>query len=311
MATEMDHRCPICLDTINNASYVMPCLHQFCFGCIRQWSENSLTCPICKRRMRSILHSVHADNSFSEFVVRRPERARRAPEHQPGASGLVLRLSTWASFFCQHPAVLWPLLPWLRHELRQFFGGDNRAASAALRLIVSGLLIFGLDEEGLTLQLLSSLQSQATSFVQRLIVRAVQWCSGEARRLLGLEASHAARGQEGSPAAVPGAAASPEQAPDPSPQPSSSADETNMKEFPVTSTTGLSEDYSQPPSNPAPVPMVQEAAPEELGEAAANPSTTSQLRERSQRVPRRAPKRRACICEAYAPSAKRPHRQQH
>uniref|UniRef100_A0A8V0Y8P3 RING-type E3 ubiquitin transferase n=1 Tax=Gallus gallus TaxID=9031 RepID=A0A8V0Y8P3_CHICK len=34
MASEPDHRCPICLDTMDDASYAMPCLHRFCFGCI-------------------------------------------------------------------------------------------------------------------------------------------------------------------------------------------------------------------------------------------------------------------------------------
>uniref|UniRef100_A0A803YHW2 RING-type E3 ubiquitin transferase n=1 Tax=Meleagris gallopavo TaxID=9103 RepID=A0A803YHW2_MELGA len=51
MATELDRRCPICLDTMDDASYVMPCLHQFCFGCIQRWAENRPTCPLCKRRM--------------------------------------------------------------------------------------------------------------------------------------------------------------------------------------------------------------------------------------------------------------------
>uniref|UniRef100_A0A803XYJ7 RING-type E3 ubiquitin transferase n=1 Tax=Meleagris gallopavo TaxID=9103 RepID=A0A803XYJ7_MELGA len=51
MATELDRRCPICLDTMDDASYVMPCLHQFCFGCIQRWAESRPTCPLCKRRM--------------------------------------------------------------------------------------------------------------------------------------------------------------------------------------------------------------------------------------------------------------------
>ncbi|XP_021236504.1 E3 ubiquitin-protein ligase Topors-like [Numida meleagris] len=310
MATELDHRCPICLDTMDDTSYVMTCLHQFCFGCIRRWTETVPKCPLCKQRVRSILHSVRADDSFIEFVVRRPVQARRVRRHRPEAAAQVSMASTWASIFRRHPVVLWPLLPWLRWGLRQLFGADNRAASAALRLVLSSLLIFGLDEDALTRQLLSSLQSQVTSFVRQLIARAMQWCSREVRRLLGLEASHAATGQEGSAAAAPGAAASPEETPDPSPQPSSSTEETNVEELPVTSTSALSEDPSQPPSIPAPVPTVQEAAQEERGEAAAGPSTASTARELSRRAPRRAPKRRAGTCEASAPSAKRPARRQ-
>uniref|UniRef100_A0A803XRE0 RING-type E3 ubiquitin transferase n=1 Tax=Meleagris gallopavo TaxID=9103 RepID=A0A803XRE0_MELGA len=43
---------------MDDASYVMPCLHQFCFGCIRQWAERRPTCPLCKGTVESILHSV-------------------------------------------------------------------------------------------------------------------------------------------------------------------------------------------------------------------------------------------------------------
>ena len=66
---------------------------------------------------------------------------------------------------CLPTAVLCPLLPWLCLELRQLFGADHRAVSAAQCLVVSGLCFFGLDEGVLTPWLLSSLQSQDASFV--------------------------------------------------------------------------------------------------------------------------------------------------
>lgn len=159
MASEPDHRCPICLDTMDDASYAMPCLHRFCFGCIRRWTQSRPTCPLCNRRLRSILHSVRADNSFEEFVVRRPGRARRAPQRQRGA------VPTWASMFCHHPSVLRPLLPWLHQKLRQLFQADNMAASAVWCLVISGLHFCHLDEGALIWWLLSFLQSQATSFM--------------------------------------------------------------------------------------------------------------------------------------------------
>ena len=309
MATELDHRCPICLDAMDDTSYVMPCLHQFCFGCIRRWAESRPTCPLCKRRVTSILHSVRADDSFEELVVRWPAQGRRAPQHQPGAAGQVPAVPTWASAFRQYPAVLRPLLPWLRQELRQQFGADTMEASAALHLVVSGLRIFGLDEGALALRMLSSLQSQTTSFVQRLVVRAVQLCSGEVQHLLGLDASCAATGQEGSPAAARGAAVSPAEAADPGPQASSSIREANVEELPVPSAAALDGNPGQPPSVPALVPIVQEADQEEPGEAVLDPSRT--VRERSRRAPQRAPKRRAHTSEASALPAKRPPHRQH
>lgn len=221
-------------------------------------------------------------------------------------------MPTCAPMVCLPTAVLCPLLPWLCLELRQLFGADHRAVSAAQCLVVSGLCFFGLDEGALTLWLFSSLRSHAAVFVRRLAVQAVQLCSGEVRRLLGLDASRAATGQEGSPAAARGAAASSTEAADRSPQPSGSSWEANVEEeLPVPSTAALSEGPSQPPSILAPLRTVQEAAQEEPEEAVPGPSSASTVRERSRRVPRRAPKRRAHTSEASAPPAKRPPRRQH
>uniref|UniRef100_A0A8C4V8R9 RING-type E3 ubiquitin transferase n=1 Tax=Falco tinnunculus TaxID=100819 RepID=A0A8C4V8R9_FALTI len=38
------------------ASYVMTCLHRFCYPCILWWAETKPECPLCKRRIVSILH---------------------------------------------------------------------------------------------------------------------------------------------------------------------------------------------------------------------------------------------------------------
>ncbi|XP_031458522.1 uncharacterized RING finger protein C2A9.04c-like [Phasianus colchicus] len=306
MATELDRRCPICLDTMDDASYVMPCLHQFCFGCIQRWAESRPTCPLCKRRVESILHSVRADDSFQEVVVGQQVRARTAPHHTTTAEEQPAAVPAWASISRQPPAVLQPLLPWLHQELGQLFGADHRAAAAAQRRVISGLCFLGLDEGALTLWLLCSLRSQTTSFVQRLVVQAAYVCNGLVPPT-GPEASHAATGQEGSPAAARGAAASQAQTPVSGPRPSSSTGEDNV---PVPSAAALSEGPSQPPSLPAPLRTSQQAAQEEPGEAVPGPSSTNRARERSRRAPRRAPKRRAHDSEASAPPAKRPPRRQ-
>ncbi|XP_031458521.1 uncharacterized protein LOC116234841 [Phasianus colchicus] len=303
MATELDRRCPICLDSMDDASYVMPCLHQFCFGCIRRWAESRPTCPLCKRRVESILHSVRADDSFQEVVVGQQERARTAPRQAaPAQEPPAVPISR------QPPAVLRPLLPWLRQELGQLFGADHRAAAAAQRRVISGLCLFGLDGGALTLWLFGSLRSQTASFVRRLVVQAAYACNGLVQRVPGPEASRAATGQEGSRAAARGAAASQAQ----TPQPSSSTGEDNVEEeHPVPSTAALSEGPSQPPSLPAPSRTGQQAAQEEPGEAVPGPSSTNRARERSRRAPRRAPKRRAQDSGTSAPPAKRPPRRQH
>lgn len=69
MATEMDSCCPICLDSLKEISYIFPCLHQFCYTCILQWAENTPKCPLCKRRILSILHSMETENDYMEHVI--------------------------------------------------------------------------------------------------------------------------------------------------------------------------------------------------------------------------------------------------
>uniref|UniRef100_A0A8D0FXU1 E3 ubiquitin-protein ligase Topors n=1 Tax=Strix occidentalis caurina TaxID=311401 RepID=A0A8D0FXU1_STROC len=69
MATEPGNRCPICLDSWDDAAYVMPCVHRFCYRCILRWAETKPECPLCKRRVQSIVHSVRADDDFEEVVI--------------------------------------------------------------------------------------------------------------------------------------------------------------------------------------------------------------------------------------------------
>ena len=308
MATALDTRCPICLDSWVNASYVMPCLHRFCFACIQRWAESKPECPLCKRRVSSIVHSVRADNSFKELVIPPPaeapvtaQQAEGAPAHpasRPEAAGPVptapvggLHPYVWASLFRLYPAVLQPLLPWLRQELGQLLGDDGRAASEAQRNVISSLRFFGLDEGALTLLLRASLGRNTAGFVQQLIATAVQRCSGEARNILGLGASHAARRQEGSPAAVPSHTATSVGTPAAGPEPSEGS---SAEELPGTSTTA--------------VRGGQQVPRDETEEAVAGPSTAGQGRDQRRRGPRRAAKRRAPTSQDSAPPPKRPPR---
>ncbi|XP_066844398.1 E3 ubiquitin-protein ligase Topors-like [Anser cygnoides] len=325
MATALDTRCPICLDSWVNPSYVVPCLHRFCFECIQRWAESKPECPLCKRRVSSIVHSVRADNRFKELVIPPPaeapvttQQADGTPAHpasRPEAAGPVptaavggLHPFAWASLFRLYPAVLQPLLPWLRHELGQLLGDDGRAASEAQRNVISGLRFFGLDEGALTLLLRTSLGRQTAGFVQRLIATAVQRCSGEAQNILGLGASRAAGGQGGSPAAVPSHTATSVGTPSAGPE---SSEGTNAEELPGTSNAAFHGRPSRLPSVPVPEPRNQQVPAEEPEEAVAGPSTAGQGRDQRRRGPRRAAKRRAPTCQDSAPPAKRPPRRRH
>uniref|UniRef100_A0A672V4T7 RING-type E3 ubiquitin transferase n=1 Tax=Strigops habroptila TaxID=2489341 RepID=A0A672V4T7_STRHB len=46
VAMELEDRCPICLGSWEEASYVTPCLHQFCYECILRWAETKPECPL-------------------------------------------------------------------------------------------------------------------------------------------------------------------------------------------------------------------------------------------------------------------------
>uniref|UniRef100_A0A8C3P3K5 RING-type E3 ubiquitin transferase n=1 Tax=Cyanoderma ruficeps TaxID=181631 RepID=A0A8C3P3K5_9PASS len=42
---QVKDRCPICLDSCSKPSFVMPCLHRFCYACILWWANKKTQCP--------------------------------------------------------------------------------------------------------------------------------------------------------------------------------------------------------------------------------------------------------------------------
>lgn len=52
-------RCSICLsDDVTDPAQVMPCNHQFCFQCIKNWTQTDISCPNCRRSISSIVLKV-------------------------------------------------------------------------------------------------------------------------------------------------------------------------------------------------------------------------------------------------------------
>ncbi|GAB0205325.1 E3 ubiquitin-protein ligase Topors-like [Grus japonensis] len=288
MDAELDSRCPICLDSWEEASYVMPCLHRFCFVCILRWAESKPECPLCKGRVTSILHSVRGDDDFEEHLIPPPAAPSAeghltggAPGHQgahdlhrPAASaaGLVprapvggLQPHVWAFLLRQDRALLRPVLLWLRQELWLFFDGGGWETAAAQRLVISYLQLFGLDEESLVQLLRGTLGPYANDFVRRLIEVIVARCGREARRRMGLEDAPAAEEErEGSPAAAPSPAASRGGSPAPSPAPCSSPDTSEAEELPSASSAALRGGPGSPPAAPIPTHGEREEPQEEL-----------------------------------------------
>lgn len=143
--TEVEDCCPICLGSCGEPSFVMPCLHCFCYACIVQWANSKTQCPLCKRKIASILHSVRADN-FEERVTVPPmtppvilpaSRAHREPDApnppRPGAhqewetAGDVqdfvggFQLPNWMSCFSANSAIQQTLHSWFCQSLEMLF----------------------------------------------------------------------------------------------------------------------------------------------------------------------------------------------
>ncbi|XP_040513616.1 uncharacterized protein LOC121109036 [Gallus gallus] len=312
---ELETRCPVCLENWDSAAYAMPCCHQFCFHCIQRWTSTRPQCPLCKQNVKSIIHSVQADDNYKELPVRPAAEASIAtrspavhhaarpwpavPTHPVGG----LSPATWASFFREHPALLRPLHFWLHHMLRLIQGPEEPRASTVVHSVIWALLLVGLAEGILIEMLHPDLHGHTVTFVRRFITFTVQRYSRVAHRLLGLNIPPAA-GAQGATTSEPRAATQ-QQAPAPGPAPSSSPASSNRDEMLGRTREEFSGHPSRPHSSPATVPIEQAAPHEEPEEPEAGPSGTS-----PPGGTRRAPKRKACDSQDSATPKKRPPRRQ-
>ena len=54
MNTKKNQNCVICLEPISNDAGVIDCGHIFCAKCIKQWCEQSSSCPLCRKEITEI-----------------------------------------------------------------------------------------------------------------------------------------------------------------------------------------------------------------------------------------------------------------
>lgn len=303
MAAELEDCCPVCLDSWQDGSFAVPCLHRFCYLCILQWAETKPECPLCKRTITSIVHSVRRDDDFQEHAVRPSVVARQAeeapghPASLPGALGLLPRAPVgglyphrWASLFRGHRDLLRPVELWLGPALGRILEGQGPADIQGS--ILHTLCVSGPDKEALVQLLLPALGSRTRAFVRQLLETIEDECSEAALRRMGLGHPGAAEGQEGRRAAAPSPAATQRGTP-----------------APTASAAALGADPASSPS--APVSTPGEQGPQQgLEEAVPGPSAPSQGRQRSRGGPWRARKRRAGSPDAHPPASKRPPRRQ-
>ena len=279
---ELEKRCPICLGSCEEASYVTPCLHRFCHECILRWAESKPECPLCKRGIQSILHSVRADDDYTEHIISPSmppsdviDQAEPAPsnpdddnlqdrgspewwaaEEVPRNPLSLLQHPNWLNAFQDQPSLLQTLQSWFHQEMVETFGSQVLEAAMGIHTMDTELPVWML---GVSLQ---------------------------------------------NPSA-PRPAASRGGSPGPGPAPPGSPASYSADELPGTSSAALAGGPSSHPSAPIAIPVEQEEPQEEPGEAVPGPSTSCRGRGRSPGRPWRPRKRRTGSSQG-SPASKRP-----
>uniref|UniRef100_A0A8C5NS77 RING-type E3 ubiquitin transferase n=1 Tax=Junco hyemalis TaxID=40217 RepID=A0A8C5NS77_JUNHY len=117
--TEVEDRCPMCLDSWREPSFVMPCLHCFCYACILWWANSKTQCPLCKGKMTSILRAHRKPDA--------PSLHRPGAHHQWMTAGDVqhftgsFQLPNWMSSFSANSAIQQTLHSWFCQSLEMLF----------------------------------------------------------------------------------------------------------------------------------------------------------------------------------------------
>ncbi|BGP23306.1 hypothetical protein JCM10295v2_002201 [Rhodotorula toruloides] len=107
--------CAICLSPIENRTVIFPCHHgQFCWQCIRAWTDQSRKCPLCLGPIEHLIHNIRSSKDYQTHYL--------LPLHTIASSSSADDLLPARG--SRRPAVN-PTLP--RHALY----GRNRYSSAA------------------------------------------------------------------------------------------------------------------------------------------------------------------------------------
>jgi len=66
--------CVICFEQIalDTKAVIKNCTHEFCLVCIKSWTENTATCPLCKQEIDMLQHSFTSDGTYQEEKIEAP-----------------------------------------------------------------------------------------------------------------------------------------------------------------------------------------------------------------------------------------------
>jgi hypothetical protein len=79
-----DLGCVVCYENITatTKAVIKGCAHEFCLSCIKNWTQTSLNCPLCKQPFSVLQHSFNADGTSTEETLVPPAVAPVAVEEQ-------------------------------------------------------------------------------------------------------------------------------------------------------------------------------------------------------------------------------------
>ena len=64
--------CPICLDSCcEKNSLTLPCGHCFHTGCILEWFDKQMTCPVCRRKFKWVVNKKKKRRRRNRYRVNR------------------------------------------------------------------------------------------------------------------------------------------------------------------------------------------------------------------------------------------------
>ncbi|GAA5983122.1 hypothetical protein JCM11641_004920 [Rhodosporidiobolus odoratus] len=65
-----EEHCAICLSPIQNKTVVFPCHHgQFCWNCIRAWTDQSRKCPLCLGPIEHLIHNIRSAKDYQTHYL--------------------------------------------------------------------------------------------------------------------------------------------------------------------------------------------------------------------------------------------------
>jgi hypothetical protein len=69
-----DLGCIVCYETITtaNKAIIKGCSHEFCLSCIKNWTQTSLSCPLCKQEFSVLQHTFTEIGECTEEVLSLP-----------------------------------------------------------------------------------------------------------------------------------------------------------------------------------------------------------------------------------------------